>query len=111
MKFRTKVSMVPYLDRRLNDLKGPEAVRNTFATTVPGKDVLMGHPLRPALAPTAFNSGDGIHTNNHGHRLLYERVVAADLIGSAATSVREWRGGAADASRGAAGFFPELIFR
>jgi lysophospholipase L1-like esterase len=28
----------------------------------------------------AFNSGDGIHTNNHGHRLLYERVVAANLI-------------------------------
>jgi lysophospholipase L1-like esterase len=30
----------------------------------------------------AFNSGDGIHTNNHGHRLLFERVVAANLMGS-----------------------------
>ncbi|MEO7959858.1 MAG: SGNH/GDSL hydrolase family protein [Fibrobacteria bacterium] len=30
----------------------------------------------------AFNSGDNIHTNNHGHRLLFERVVAASLISS-----------------------------
>ena len=27
----------------------------------------------------AFNSGDGIHTNNRGHLLLYKRVVAANL--------------------------------
>jgi lysophospholipase L1-like esterase len=49
----------------------------------------------------AFNSGDGIHTNNHGHRLLYERVVAADLIGSVtslAGAGDAWR-----ASRSAAG--------
>jgi len=44
----------------------------------------------------AFNSGDGIHTNNHGHRLLYERVVAADLIGSVTSLARAgdaWRAG------------------
>ena len=26
-----------------------------------------------------FNSGDGIHTNNRGHQLLFNRVVAANL--------------------------------
>lgn len=29
----------------------------------------------------AFNSGDGVHTNNRGHKLLFQRLVAADLIG------------------------------
>lgn len=28
----------------------------------------------------AFNSGDGIHTNNRGHMLLFKRVVAADFV-------------------------------
>lgn len=31
------------------------------------------------IAP-AYNSGDGIHLNNAGHRLLFQRVVAADLV-------------------------------
>jgi len=28
----------------------------------------------------AFNSGDGVHLNNRGHRLLYERVVEAHVL-------------------------------
>lgn len=30
----------------------------------------------------AYNSGDGVHTNNRGHKLLFERVAAANLIGA-----------------------------
>jgi lysophospholipase L1-like esterase len=59
----------------------------------------------------AFNSGDGIHTNNHGHRLLCERVVAADLIGAAATSIRDRRGAVTAASLGKAGSLPERIWK
>jgi lysophospholipase L1-like esterase len=29
----------------------------------------------------AYNSGDGIHTNDRGHKLLFNRVVAANLTG------------------------------
>ncbi len=44
---------------------------------------------------TAFNFGDGVHTNNHGHRILYERLVAADLPVQSATLI--WaRGGFGD---------------
>lgn len=32
---------------------------------------------------SAFNSGDGIHTNDRGHKLLFQRVVAANLTGTA----------------------------
>ncbi|MBW8889656.1 MAG: SGNH/GDSL hydrolase family protein [Fibrobacteres bacterium] len=53
----------------------------------------------------AFNSGDGIHTNNHGHRLLYERVVAADLIGSVTFLARGDAAGRAGASAGGNGAF------
>lgn len=31
------------------------------------------------IAP-AYNSGDNIHLNNAGHRVLFERVVAADIV-------------------------------
>ena len=30
----------------------------------------------------AYNSGDGIHTNDRGHKLLYQRVVAANMTGT-----------------------------
>ncbi len=29
-----------------------------------------------------FNSGDGVHTNNHGHFLLYQRIVTSDVLNS-----------------------------
>lgn len=53
----------------------------------------------------AFNSGDGIHTNNHGHRLLYERVVAANLIRPPPDRVGAGRAGDAAGPAGRIGPF------
>jgi lysophospholipase L1-like esterase len=39
-----------------------------------------------------FNSGDGIHTNNRGHKILFERVVAANLTGAPVVSLIAVRG-------------------
>jgi lysophospholipase L1-like esterase len=36
---------------------------------------------------SAFNSGDGIHTNDRGHKILFQRVVAANLPGLPVTSI------------------------
>jgi lysophospholipase L1-like esterase len=58
----------------------------------------------------AFNSGDGVHTNNHGHRLLYERVVAAGLTDPAAVSLGdpEGRDGARSAIKAVLPLIPAL---
>ena len=38
-----------------------------------------------------YNSGDGIHLNSAGHRLIYERVVAAQIWQTITTIEREWQ--------------------
>jgi len=53
----------------------------------------------------AFNSGDSIHTNNHGHRLLYGRVVAADLVGSVTALAGATGAGRAGESAAGTGLF------
>jgi lysophospholipase L1-like esterase len=35
----------------------------------------------------AYDFGDGIHVNNPGHKLVFQRLVAADITGSIATGV------------------------
>lgn len=37
-----------------------------------------------------FNAGDGIHLNNAGHRLVYERVVAANIWQTITSIERTW---------------------
>lgn len=54
----------------------------------------------------AFNSGDGIHTNNRGHLLLFRRVVAADLV-TVPTALASGRG----ARTGFSGGRRDLRFR
>ncbi|MDB5050365.1 MAG: lipolytic protein family [Fibrobacteres bacterium] len=39
-----------------------------------------------------FNSGDGIHTNNRGHKILFDRVVAANMTAAPVVSVIAERG-------------------
>jgi hypothetical protein len=41
----------------------------------------LGSPDGKYLAQ--YNSGDGIHTNNRGHEILFKKVVAANLTGLA----------------------------
>ncbi len=57
----------------------------------------------------AFNSGDGTHTNDRGHKILFQRVVAANLTGIS-TAVA-FNGDASETMGwgGATGALPRLI--
>ena len=43
-------------------------------------DFYTGIATEDGLIDPAYNSGDGIHLNNSGHRILFERVVEAEVF-------------------------------